>query len=118
MVFLGGGVGSIGRYWLNLLIINRWQSAFPLGTFTVNLVGCFLIGLLAGIAEKMSPHPYATLLLITGFCGGFTTFSSFSLENNLLAKNSDYLVSLVYTSMSLLWGFSLTYLALYIVRKF
>ncbi|MGK7931062.1 MAG: fluoride efflux transporter CrcB [Microcystaceae cyanobacterium] len=118
IVFLGGGVGSVGRYWINLLIVNRWEGAFPLGTFIVNLVGCFLIGLLAGIAEKISPHPYITLLLITGFCGGFTTFSSFSLENNLLTKNADYLVSFVYTFMSLFWGFSLTFLALYMVRKF
>jgi CrcB protein len=118
MVFLGGGVGSLGRYWINLLIVNRWESPFPLGTFIVNVVGCFLIGLLAGIVERIAPHPYVTLLLITGFCGGFTTFSSFSLENNLLAKNIDYLSSLVYTSMSLLWGFALTFLGIYMVRKF
>ncbi len=116
-VFLGGGLGSLGRYWVNLLIIEQWENPFPMGTFTVNLVGCFLIGILAGISEKVSPHPYINLLLITGFCGGFTTFSSFSLENNLLAKNADYLVGLVYTLMSLLWGFALTFLAIYLVRK-
>ncbi|MGK7943050.1 MAG: fluoride efflux transporter CrcB [Microcystaceae cyanobacterium] len=118
LVFLGGGLGSIGRYAVNLLIVNRWEGSFPLATFSVNLIGCLLIGLLAGIAERLSPHPYFSLLLITGFCGGFTTFSSFSLENVLLAKDVDYLAVFVYSLMSLFWGFALTFLGMYIVRRF
>ncbi len=117
-VFLGGGLVSLGRYSLALLITRKVESIFPWGTFTVNLLGCLLIGILAELLNKYSPNPFFTLLLITGFCGGFTTFSSFSLENNLLVKDSEYLISVVYTLMSILWGFSLTFLGIYLVKRF
>ena len=117
-VFLGGGLGSLGRYSLALLITRKVESIFPWGTFTVNLLGCLLIGILAELLNKYSPNPFFTLLLITGFCGGFTTFSSFSLENNLLVKDSEYLISVVYTLMSILWGFSLTFIGIYLVKRF
>ncbi|ELR96213.1 fluoride efflux transporter CrcB [Gloeocapsa sp. PCC 73106] len=116
-VFLGGGLGSLGRYYLSLLITRKVETIFPLGTFTVNLVGCFLIGVFTEILIKYSPQPWLALLFITGFCGGFTTFSSFSLENNLLLKNSEYLISAVYTLMSIFWGFAFTFLGIYLVRK-
>lgn len=117
-VFIGGGLGSIGRYTLSLLITRKIESLFPWGTFTVNLIGCLFIGILAGMLNKTSLNPFFSLLLITGFCGGFTTFSSFSLENNLLVKDSEYLISVVYTLMSILWGFSLTFLGIYLVKRF
>jgi CrcB protein len=116
-VFVGGGLGSLGRYSLNIFIAEKGQSLFPLGTFIVNLIGCFLIGIIAGVSEKYWLNPYFALLLATGFCGGFTTFSSFSLENNLLVKESEYLMSFVYTFLSITWGFSLTFLAIYLIRK-
>ena len=81
-VALGGLVGSLARYKLGGIVLHHtaeWR--FPLSTFTVNVLGCALVGVLAGIAEhRHGLSPAARLFLITGFCGGFTTFSAFGLE--------------------------------------
>ena len=118
MVFLGGGLGSCSRYFISKVISSEVETIFPLGTFTVNITGCFLIGIFIGIIERFQLHPNWTLLLVTGFCGGFTTFSSFSYENYLLLKNSEYLLGLVYTLMSLCWGFAAIFVAIFMIRKF
>ncbi|WP_255489801.1 fluoride efflux transporter CrcB [Dysgonomonas sp. 25] len=89
LVGLGGGLGSILRF-LTSTYINRWYiQAFPMGTFVVNIVGCFLIGLLMAMAGKYLNEDLR-LLLITGFCGGYTTFSTFSAENMFLLQNGNY----------------------------
>ena len=78
---------------------------FPVGTFTVNVIGCFLIGLFNAIADKnnmMSPD--WRIALTTGFCGGFTTFSTFANENMSLLRNGDYLMFSVYTLLSFAVG--------------
>ncbi len=120
MVFLGGGLGSCSRYFVSQVISNELElkSTFPLATLTVNLVGCFIIGIFIGLIERFQLHPNWTLLLATGFCGGFTTFSSFSYENHLLLKNNEYLLGLSYTLISLFWGFAATFLAIFMVRRF
>ncbi|MEA5534633.1 fluoride efflux transporter CrcB [Crocosphaera sp. XPORK-15E] len=118
LVFLGGGLGSCSRYLISTIINEQLETMFPWGTLTVNVIGCLIIGVVIGLIERFTIHPYLGLFLATGFCGGFTTFSSFSLENNLLLRNNEYLLLFVYTFMSLFWGFAATFSAILIVRKF
>jgi CrcB protein len=86
-----------------------WMS-IPFGTLLVNVAGSFLIGILVGISEK-SPllNVELRMLLMVGLCGGFTTFSSFSGENLMLMRNGQYLSLLLYTGMSILFGFAAVY---------
>ena len=104
LVFLGGGLGSILRYWISKNL-NSYYANFYLGTFLVNIIGCLLIGILIGLSLK---HNYITqnqtLLLATGFCGGFTTFSTFALESNLLLKESSILYMSLYLGLSVALG--------------
>ena len=104
LVFLGGGLGSILRYWISKNL-NSYYSNFYLGTFLVNIIGCLLIGILIGLSLK---HNYITqnqtLLLATGFCGGFTTFSTFALESNILLKESSILYTSLYLGLSVALG--------------
>ncbi|MDC6367377.1 MULTISPECIES: fluoride efflux transporter CrcB [Flavobacteriaceae] len=104
LVFLGGGLGSVLRYIIsrptNLLFHN-----FYLGTFIVNIVGCLLIGLILGISEKNQLLSLnTTLFLATGFCGGFTTFSTFAFEKHTFLKNGELLSFLFYTVSSIVVG--------------
>lgn len=79
LIFLGGGVGAATRYWLSGVVHERWGSAFPYGTLVVNVVGCFVIGLLmASMQERFLSQPSLRVILTIGILGGFTTFSSFS----------------------------------------
>ena len=91
VVGLGGLLGSLARYKLGGLILHHTGSwRFPLSTFTVNLLGCALVGILAGTAEhRHELSPAARLFLITGFCGGFTTFSAFGLETVYLFRRHE-----------------------------
>ena len=104
LVFLGGGLGSGLRY-LITIAMNQYSKVLPFGTFTVNMLGCFLIGLILGYAQKENTlTSNQTLLLATGFCGGFTTFSAFANENLELIKNGQIFNFSVYTVGSLLIG--------------
>ena len=92
LVFVGGGVGSALRYGVGK-IFKTVGTGFPWGTFSVNIVGSLLIGLFMGIALKNSSlSENQTLLLITGFCGGFTTFSAFAYENQVFLKNISHMI--------------------------
>jgi fluoride exporter len=87
LVLIGGSLGALCRYGMNLLTAKLWGGAFPWGTLTVNLAGCFLIGLIFGLAERTSwVTPLFRLFFVTGFLGALTTFSSFAVETvNLTA---------------------------------
>jgi len=104
IIGLGGAIGSILRY-LMQAFVGRYAAVFPLGTFLVNIIGCFFIGLLYGLANK---HIWMSLewrlFLATGICGGFTTFSGFSYENMSLLKQGNYLYFWMYASMSVIIG--------------
>jgi CrcB protein len=84
----GGFLGSVARYLLSGLVLQASGAArFPFGTFLVNAVGCLAIGVVAGLAEKASVfHPATRMFLMTGFLGGFTTFSAFAYETFFLAR--------------------------------
>jgi len=117
LVFIGGGVGSALRFG-----VGKWlkvpPGAFPISTFGVNLLGCFIIGFLMGWGFKnQALNENQSLLLITGFCGGFTTFSAFAAENQLFLKNGDYVPFLIYTLASLIIGVLAVIFGLFISKQ-
>lgn len=117
LVGLGGALGSICRYGISRLVVTA-PSAFPWNTLAVNLAGCFLIGLLMGWGGPEKGLQLGTRLLwVTGFCGGFTTFSTFSWEGLALLKAGNVGGFLFYAGLSLIVGFSLTVLGFWISGK-
>jgi len=105
LVAVGGGVGSMSRYLCQKWFNQTYPHPFPWGTFVVNLLGCFLIGILYEASEKTSVlSPQTRLLLITGFCGGYTTFSTFAFENMTLLRSGDTVYFLLYTIGSVVLG--------------
>ena len=116
LVFAGGGFGSILRYILGKYF-NTLEYAIPYGTLLANILGSLLIGLLAGYFIKISTiSDNYSLLLITGFCGGFTTFSAFTLENQVLLKNGDYFQFLLYTFSSVFFGIGAVFLGWFLAK--
>ncbi|MDP4263799.1 MAG: fluoride efflux transporter CrcB [Bacteroidota bacterium] len=102
---LGGGIGSVARYLCQKWFNETYPHPFPWGTFVVNLLGCFLIGIIYGASEKSTVlSPQTRLFLATGFCGGFTTFSTFAFENMNLLRTGDTTYLLLYTMGSVLLG--------------
>jgi CrcB protein len=103
IVGAGGAIGAIGRYLIGLLPMNP-ENGFPVKTFLINVIGCFIIGIIAALADKNAVNPNLVLLIKVGICGGFTTFSSFALETEgLIAKGSTG-VALMYVILSLVCG--------------
>jgi len=116
LVFVGGGFGSVLRYLIGNYL-NTSNSAFPYGTFVVNVLGSLFIGIILGLAAKNEALSQSqTLLLATGFCGGFTTFSSFAYENQLFFKSGDFMTLAVYTVASFALGFLTVFLGLFLVK--
>lgn len=104
LVFLGGGIGSMLRHIISRTFNDYFQH-FYLGTFLVNIIGCLIIGLVLGLSLKGNLLTQnQTLLLSTGFCGGFTTFSSFAFENHSLIKAEEILHFSFYTISSITVG--------------
>ena len=117
LVFLGGGLGSGLRY-LVTITMNQYSKVLPFGTFTVNILGCLLIGLILGYAQKENTlTSNQTLLLATGFCGGFTTFSAFANENLELIKNGELFNFSVYTLGSVLIGILAVFIGFYLTNR-
>lgn len=105
LVGLGGGIGSMLRFLTSVITAKYYSNAFPLATFIVNVAGCFLIGLLIGLfSQNIQSNLHLKLLFITGFCGGYTTFSAFAAENITLIQNNSYLVAILYIGLSVLVG--------------
>lgn len=116
-VFIGGGLGSVFRYTI-ALALKKYQfvlHGFPIHTFAVNIAGCFLVGLLMGYLAK-NPAQWLYVLLVVGFCGGFTTFSAFALEVVQLFKTQQIGMAFLYIALSLLIGVATTYWAFFITK--
>lgn len=101
LVFAGGGLGSLCRYGISRMM-RDWELTFPMATFITNVISCLLIGILVGYFLKNGMEQNLRLLFITGFCGGFSTFSTFSYETFELLQNGNYPIAIAYILLSLL----------------
>ena len=116
-VGLGGLIGSVARYLVAVFFASYGPWTFPLATFLVNVAGCFIIGVLFGLTDRaqlMSPE--WRLFLTTGFCGGFTTFSTFSYESVRLMQDGEFLYVGLNVGLSVVAGFAATYLGMLLMR--
>jgi fluoride exporter len=117
LVGLGGGLGSIARYVTQRWFASNYLYSFPWGTFAVNIVGCFLIGLFWGLSFKsFDSNESWKLFLMTGLCGGFTTFSAFTLEGVGLLKEDKLALFFSYVAGSIVLGLLATYIGIKITR--
>lgn len=116
LVFLGGGFGSVLRYIIGKYL-NSAETGIPYGTFAANILGSLLIGVILGLAAKNdSITQNQTLLLATGFCGGFTTFSTFAYENHVFLKSGDFTSFAMYTIASFVIGFLAVFFGMYLAK--
>ncbi len=113
----GGIFGTFARYFLSGTVYRVWGSSFPFGTLVVNLLGCFAIGFLAVLAEeKFLLGPNARIFLMIGFCGAFTTFSTFILETANLTKDGEVFYALMNILVSVIVGFFVFRLGVMLAR--
>src|SRR5512146_270197 len=106
IIGVGGALGAMARYGISLWIGQRWGRSFPLGTFLINVSGSFLIGLLMTLlAERLSVNPQWRLLLVVGFLGAYTTFSTFEYETGSLMKDGEWLYASLNIILSVVLGF-------------
>jgi CrcB protein len=116
MVGIGGFFGSILRYLISHYVNISSQTIFPFGTLTVNLAGSFLVGIFIAAALQGDLSKSMRLLLATGFCGGFTTFSSFSYEFFSLFQHEHTVYALLYAAASFILGLFFVWLGFYLVK--
>lgn len=117
LIALGGAVGSVSRYGLGLVVQKATHAAFPVGTLTVNVLGSFLVGTLAKAFMHTQTHPDLRAMLIVGFCGGFTTFSAFSLETVGLVQGGEWAKAAAYVGASIVLCLASTAIGFAIVRS-
>jgi CrcB protein len=119
IVFLGGGFGAAMRHGVNLIAARWLGTAFPYGTLTVNVLGSLTMGLMvAWFAFEGSPSQHWRLFLTTGMLGGFTTFSTFSLDTALLYERGEIGVAALYVLVSVIAGIGGLFAGLALVRHF
>jgi CrcB protein len=117
LIGTGGFLGSISRFLASRFVQNNIPSAFPFGTFLVNITGCLLIGLIYGFSEKSSLlTPGWKMFLTVGFCGGFTTFSTFANENLALLRDGNFFHFIVYSGLSVFLGIAATFFGVLITK--
>lgn len=113
LVVAGSATGGVLRYLLTIYFIAKEWNKFPWATFTVNILGCFIIGVVYALTEKTATGSHhIRLLLTTGFCGGFTTFSAFAYENLQLFKLETSGTALLYICLSVVLGITATFLGI------
>lgn len=117
LVFLGGGIGSLLRFVISKTFNSHFQH-FYLGTFLVNVLGCLIIGIVLGLSYKNNIlNQNQTLLLTTGFCGGFTTFSTFAFEKHTLLRAGEFFNFSVYLIASIVVGIIAISIGLWISKN-
>lgn len=117
LIGIGGALGSILRYLTSVVVSKYFQSAFPWATFTANILGCLIIGIILGLFEKQQiTNPDLKFFLITGFCGGYTTFSAFAAENVNLFQSGNSLMAFAYISASVLVSLFAVWVGLTLVK--
>lgn len=117
IVGIGSGIGGICRYLISLAM-NHAGNGFPWGTFAVNVAGCLLIGILWGVTSRFqNVSPSLSLFLMVGFCGGFTTFSTFSKEGLTMLQANNYILFSIYAIGSVVFGIMAVALGYRIIDK-
>lgn len=117
LVGIGSFIGGVSRYLTQQFVQKHYPSSIPLGTLSVNILGCFLIGILYALADKGNLlSPAMRLLLATGFCGGYTTFSSFAQENISLLQDGEFFYTSLYVALSVVIGFAAVYLGILFIK--
>jgi fluoride exporter len=118
MVLLGGATGSLTRYLVGIAIMSRTGGRFPWGTVFINITGSFLIGfIMTLLTERLHPHPNWRLLLVVGFLGGYTTFSSFEWETFSLASAGARWLGLLNVAGSVVVGYLAVWLGAALASK-
>lgn len=118
LVGVGGLIGSVARYACSIWIGQKFDSTFPYGTFTVNILGSFILGAVyAWAANNQNDVTSVRLFLLTGFCGGFTTFSAFAFENYGLISNRAFATSFSYVALTIVLGVLAVWGGIYLAKK-
>lgn len=114
---MGGFFGTCCRYLTNRLYLTYFKTTLPLATFTVNILGCLILGIIIGLMNKAGiVSPKINAFLVVGFCGGFTTFSTFSYETFTLGTSGEMLMSLLYVGASIVVGLIAVWLGIQITH--
>ena len=113
-LIIGGAVGTISRYLLTAGVHTFLRKDFIYGTMTVNLIGCLIIGLMAGLTDRFNIDRNIELLVVAGFCGAFTTFSTFMLETSEMIREGNNLLAFTNIAISIVAGFFLLRLGIFI----
>ena len=117
LIGIGSCIGGISRYLTQQYVQKYYPSSIPLGTLSVNIIGCFLIGIIYALADRGNIlSPAMRLFLATGFCGGYTTFSSFAYENISLMREGDFFYTGLYIMLSMVIGFAAVYLGILFIK--
>ena len=118
IVMLGGAAGSLVRFVVGSAVMSRTGGRFPWGTILINITGSFLIGfLMTWLTERLTPHPNLRLLLVVGFLGGYTTFSSFEWETFTLVRDGARWLGLINVVGSVVFGYAAVWLGSIVAKK-